>query len=735
MDALPLLDQAMSHRVAGRFHEAEVIYRRLLTADEKNADAWHRLGLIALAAGQRDAARSCLRRAVAIQPENTQFQEELCGCESLPNDSLEASNLNNEGVAHAKSGRWTEALTTFQRAIELRPAHAGAHNNLGNVLKRLGHFEEAIRAMAEAVRLDPTEADFLVNLGYLQHQFGRTETAITSFRQALRLQPGRLDALKSLGSSLFDIGCAAEAVELFRQCLAIASHDAETLNALGNALRQLERQEEAVACYREAIRQNPSLSAVPANLANLVSEEGRTEEAQQLYEQAHTLRPTPLLRILAATQLPVIVDSVEQLESSRARLRKNLQQLAEDGVRLDPTQELMPTHFYLAYHGRHDRELHTAFAQLGSGPRRLTIPLPAPHRGDKIRVGFLSKYLRTHTIGQLNHGLIAQLSRDQFEVTVLSIGPPDEGLGRRIQQSADRFIVLPPQLGAALQMVASLGLNVLHFPDIGMDAQSYTMAFSRLAPVQTAGWGHPVTTGLPTIDYFISSDSAESATAEDHYSEKLVRLPRLGVCYERPALPAHRKDRAAFGLPENAHIYLCPQTLFKFHPEFDELLGGILRADPAGLLVLIEGRYPHWTDLIRRRFSRTMPDVQERVRFVPKQSRDDFLNLLAVADVMLDPIHFCGGNTSYEALALGVPIVTWPSEFMRGRLTLALYRQMGLPNLVAKNANEYIGHAVRLGTDAHYREDMHRRLRETSGVLFDDVAVVRELEQFFLSVV
>src|SRR5262249_44422146 len=150
---------------------------------------------------------------------------------------------------------------------------------------------------------------------------------------------------------------------------------------------------------------------------------------------------------------------------------------------------------------------------------------------------------------------------NRFEVIVLHVGPPDEGLGRQIGRSADRALVVPSDLGAALRAVAALGLDVLYLPDIGMDTQTYTMAFSRLAPVQCVTWGHPVTTGLPAVDYFLSSNDLEMDGAEAHYTEELVRLARLGVVYDRPVPPSPRKDRAAFGLPENAHLYVCPQTL------------------------------------------------------------------------------------------------------------------------------------------------------------------------------
>jgi predicted O-linked N-acetylglucosamine transferase (SPINDLY family) len=280
--------------------------------------------------------------------------------------------------------------------------------------------------------------------------------------------------------------------------------------------------------------------------------------------------------------------------------------------------------------------------------------------------------------------------------------------------------------------VAGLGLDILYLPDIGMDALTYTLAFSRLAPVQCVGWGHPVTTGLPTVDYSLSARDLDAEGAEEHYTETLVRLPRLGVVYDRPEAPPGPR-REHFGLSADAHLYACPQTLFKFHPEFDPLLAEILRRDAAGLLVLIEGRCAHWNEMLLGRFRRVMPDMCDRVRMLGRLSRPDYLRLLASCDVMLDPIHFGGGNTSYEALALGLPVVTWPSPYLRGRLIYAMYRQMGFTDLVATDAAGYVARAVRLGTEPDHRQAVRRQIGEAAGVLYGDMAVVHELEQALLA--
>ena len=122
-----------------------------------------------------------------------------------------------------------------------------------------------------------------------------------------------------------------------------------------------------------------------------------------------------------------------------------------------------------------------------------------------------------------------------------------------------------------------------------------------------------------------------------------------------------------------------------------------------GDLVLIEGRVANWTKILRDRFARTMPDVLSQVQFIRPLPNDDFLQLVAMADVMLDTIHFGGGNTSYEALALGTPVVTQPSQLLRSRITCGLYHKMEFHDLVVTSRQQYVDCVVRCANDSKYR--------------------------------
>jgi predicted O-linked N-acetylglucosamine transferase (SPINDLY family) len=275
-----------------------------------------------------------------------------------------------------------------------------------------------------------------------------------------------------------------------------------------------------------------------------------------------------------------------------------------------------------------------------------------------------------------------------------------------------------------------------------MDALTYTLAFSRMAPVQCTTWGHPVTTGSPTMDYFVSSELLELPEADGHYTEKLIRLPTLGTYYYRPKITGPAKTRRDFGLDSKRPIYLCPQTLFKFHPEYDAVLAGILARDPDGELVLMEGRSANWTSLLKQRFARTMPNVANRIRWLPALPNQDFLQLLALANVVLDPIHFGGGNTSYEALAVGTPVVTLPGYYLRSRITRALYGKMGLlasPTganssaklpMIADSSEGYIAAAIAIATDDACGADPRNAIAANSDKLFEDASEVQDFWQF-----
>jgi predicted O-linked N-acetylglucosamine transferase (SPINDLY family) len=350
---------------------------------------------------------------------------------------------------------------------------------------------------------------------------------------------------------------------------------------------------------------------------------GCLEAARAALDRAHARRPDPMW-LLARTMLPPIAGSSDAMSRARQEFAEGLDTFLRDGLTLSTLGAPTLASFYLGYQGVNDRDL---LVKLASLYRQACPPLAwtAPHcagwsrpAGRRLRVGFVSTYFFDHTIGKLSQGLIERLDRRRFEVIVFLAGSRPDGAAAAIAAAADRSVRAPGELVALRSLVADARLDILFYPDIGMDSLTYFLAHARLAPVQAVTWGHPVTTGIPTIDWFVSSAGLEPDNAVEHYSETLVRLDRLPACYHRPSPRARPVSRERLGLPEDVALYVCPQSLFKLHPDFDEVLGAILRRDRRGRLILIEGLSARWGQTLRARLARTVPDACDRVQFLPR---------------------------------------------------------------------------------------------------------------------
>jgi uncharacterized protein (TIGR03032 family) len=542
-------------------------------------------------------------------------------------------------------------------------------------------------------------------------------------------------AAVSRALALQNAGRPADAAAILRRAAAARPRSGEIANHLGNALQDAGNQEAALQAYRHAAGVEPGFAPAFQNLGYLLVSQGHTEEGLAHLRRAQEITPNDVNRVLIASACPVIYSSQSDVRVWRERIVTGVAELAEEGLRIDTYDTLVPTNFFAAYQGEDDRVLHENLGRIFAGPDLSDVAEQARGTGSsggRLRIGLLSAYFRDHTIGRLNLGRVQHLDRERFEVIVLAATAAQDPMVAAFERAADRFVRVPREPAAARRLIAEQGLDLLLFTDVGMDALTYTLAFSRMAPVQCATWGHPVTTGSPAIDHFISSDLLEVPDADAHYTERLARLPSLGTYYHRLERPDTDGVRASLGVGAADHLYTCPQTLFKFHPDFDPLLAEILRRDERGVLVLIEGRVPAWTNLLRGRFARTMPDVIDRIRWVRALPRPAFLALLGGADVVLDPITFGGGNTSYEALAMGTPVVTLPGDLLRNRITAALYAKAGYTAPVVGSPEDYVEMALSLGTDADRRREVSERIAEACQVLYEDEAEVRDLEAFLL---
>ena len=364
--------------------------------------------------------------------------------------------------------------------------------------------------------------------------------------------------------------------------------------------------------------------------------------------------------------------------------------------------------FHLGYHGKDNLELmkntSDLFRKIIPNVNYISKNIDKQKKQKKTRIGFISEFLTQHTIGKLFGGLIKNIDRKKFDVIIFHTYKTKKGLIKdEIDNCSNKVINLSNRIKEQHEQVEKENLDIIFYPEIGMSSTTYFLAFARLAPVQIVSWGHPETTGINTIDYFLSSTLLEPNNAKRKYSERLICLSQFPLYYEPPQNLGPLKNRNDLKLPENVRLYGCPQALFKFHPDFDLILAEILFQDPESCIVLIggEGKEKYWSEILKKRWSKSFSILNKKVLFTNTLSLLEFISLCKCVNVLLDPLHFGGGNSFLEAMLVGTPSITMPGTHLKTNITAAAYKQMKiLSPPIVQSSKEYINLAVQLAQDS-----------------------------------
>ena len=645
------------------------------------------------------------------------------------------------------------AIGSLRRAVALNPGFVQAWNYLGILLGENGDDTGAAAAFEQTVRLDASHARAWNNLGNAQRTLGRLQDAANSFGRALALRADYPLAAANLATVQRDLGEVEQAEATARAALARTSTQPPyrpLLVVLAGLLRERGAFDDAAQLYLQAIQSAPEKSAGEwISLGRVLTERGEPERACDAYRHAQATDPLDLRATMGSLlTLPMIYADAGALVTARAAFRQGLDALTREFDvlvgGLSETQVLDGlrwNNFFLAYQGQNDRALQHDYATFAAravdarAPQWRAPMAPRRRSGARIRVGFASAFFHVGTVGRYFCSWVTELDRAHFEVFIYHLFPGIDEVAAAIQNRADQFRTfggsrVRPSVVAPV--IRADELDVLIYPELGMDVTSFALATLRLAPRQYAAWGHPVTTGHPTIDGFFTCETMEPKDCEAHYTEKLIKLPGIGTRYLRPTIPVDA-DRQQLGLPDDAIVLLCPQSLFKIHPDNDELFARVMAGSPGALLVLFAGRHPAITDQYMRRLSRTFEryglPIRERVRVLPPLPHEQFLRINLVCDAMVDTLHWSGGNTSLDALACGLPIVTLPGAYMRGRQSAGMLSLLGMPELIARDVDDYVRIATRLAAEPAWRASLRERIRKAHAALFDDPAPVRALAE------
>ncbi|MBI2769150.1 MAG: tetratricopeptide repeat protein [Burkholderiales bacterium] len=781
----------------GRLEEAREHIARAVGINPRNAAAHGNLGTALLRSGLLAQARASLQTALQLDPKNAgaastlgtvlmreaqpaqaaaQFRKALAlGADPGIRNELAAALLDSGDAAGA--ARECRAL------LKQQPGHAAAHNNLALALERSGQPEAALQEYARALALDAGLDSARVNRATLLASLGRTGEAKGEYDEAIRLKPQSAVAHANLGALLRNGGDPAGALPHLRQALAIDPRLLEAGLALAQATLEVGDLPAAASQGRTLLKEFPRSAEVHAVQASIEMASGRIEETEACARRALALDPglAQAHQLLALSrmavgdakgaaashaeamrlgpldaaarwgwtmaQLPVMFESAEQIPAARNAFADALAGLENwfgsqgAGRGFAAVGSTQP--FYLAYQPGNHRELLDRYGKLcahlmASHSSAAGALPPEDTRGRRIRVGIVSAHVQDHSVwNAIARGWLEHLDRGRFELLVFGLGAVRDGQSQLAHKMAHRMESGLASTGEWVKRIRAAAPDVLIYTEIGMDPVTTKLASMRLAGLQLATWGHPLTSGLPTIDGYLSAAALEPTGAQAHYTEELVQLPGLGVCYQPLQVQPLPVDRAGLGLPEDAPLLVCAGLPFKYLPQHDDVWVDIARRLPQARLVFFKaaGALMHGAleQRLRARFNEQGLDFDQHARFIRVLSRPEFFGLMRQAHVFLDTIGFSGFNTAMQAVECELPVVAYEGDALRGRFASGILRELGLEEWVATTTGEYVDRVVTLAKDEGERAAASAHMRRHRERLFGTTAPVRALEDFLES--
>jgi protein O-GlcNAc transferase len=738
----------------GRFGDAIVSYRRVLELSPGHVMAQHNLGAAFLQQNQWDLAVAHLRQAIQLQPDfadayNTlgvalsnqgnPAEAESCYRQALKINPHYADAHNNLGILLRRQGRLAEAAASYREALRLRPNFAPAHNNLGDVLREQGFLEEAAARLQQALRLQPEYAEAHNNLGMVLREQGKLEDAVASFHEALRIKPSYAGAYTNLGIVFQVQGKLDEAMKCHREALRLEPSLAEAYANLGNVLLWQKRFSEALANYQQALDLQPQDPKAYYNLAIALREQGRVEEAEAYFRQAVRLKPD---YVQAHSQLGAVLQEQGRLDEALASF--------QDAIRLQPTDRdarsmylfclnFLPQadpEFVFAEHCRWEAEKGSGIISataidtnhcLATEARRKRLPTPFR----SLRVGYVSPNLCRHVLARFLEPILTHHDPQQVQaICYAEVAAADDVTARLRSLSHGWRRTYGLTDAQVIDLVRGDAIDIL------VDLAGHTGG-SRLgvfackpAPLQASYLGYPNTTGLSTIDYWLTDAVADPPGEPSRHTEELVRLPGGFCCYQ-PAeeapevnlLPALRAGHVTFG---SLH------KLAKLNAAVLDLWCGILRAIPSSRLLVFRHTLGERTkdNLARQFLDQGIPRDRLELRHAAAPGHNPHLRLYAEIDISLDPFPWSGHATACEALWMGVPVITLYGATHAGRMVASVLTRLGLTELITHSPREYLERAVQVVGDLDRLADLRARLRDMmkNSPLCDGERFTRNLE-------
>ena len=582
-------------------------------------------------------------------------------------------NLYNLGLALQESGDLPAAQLLYLRVILLRPDFGLAFNNLGNIFLQQGLATEAVAALQSAVRLLPDWPDCRYGLAMACRAAKRFVEAYATLHDLCAMPGCKFEHLLAAGNTALDIAEPVQAEKHFRQALTLAPRSVSLMNNLGVALLRQDRFYEACDQFVATLQVEPNYAEAYFGLACGQERLMNPLEADKNHLKALALNA--------------------QLTFIHSNRLMNL--LYRD--------DLSAASVFAA---------HRAWGETLPEPTQATTR-PKPLGTRPIRIGFVSADLQFHSISMVLPALLDHIDRKHFNLAAYAGVMRPDAMTQYYQRSFDRWVnTIDLSADALAQQIRQDGIDVL-IDLSGHTARNRLDVFAlKPAPVQLSWLGYPGSTGLKTMDYRITDSVADVVgQAEALHTERLIRLDPCFLCLVLPSdLPAVKmRERDQKGITFGSF-----NNILKLSPEVIALWSTILLKLPGSRLVLKDKGFadPRFAQHVRMLFelhgvAPERLELRERVA-----NHLQHWSMYDEIDIALDPFPYNGTITTFEALIMGVPVVSLLGDRHSSRVGASMLTAIGAPELIAPNAMAYLDQAVALARDLPRLENYRRSLRE-----------------------
>ena len=630
------------------------------------------------------------------------------------------------GALELEAGHPAGAVERLERAAQLAPT--GDHFcNLGLAYGKLRRFGEASEALARAVQLDATRVEFIFNLGLVLLDAGDLKKARICLQRARDLEPESSAIRRNFAKVLARSGQIDEAVQEFQHALSRAPEAVEIRQELLLVLEQHERFAEAEATARQLLADSPRVGAAHAALGRALSKQAKYSEAIQCFRQALALDPT--LQSVP-TQLAFALGKSGQTEA--------LLECLEQSVVAFP--ELSHNHGGLLYTA--------AFSPAYGADELLTLargwnehhakPLrekrrPHPHDRSldrRLRVGYVSPDFRNHVLRFIALPVLREHDRSRFEIVCYSNATKPDSWTQKFKQEVGEWHDVNLLSDAALaEKLRGDRIDVLVDLTMHMGGGRLRTFAEQPSPVQISWCAYPGTTGLGRTHYRITDPHLDPPGEALPYSETSLWLPHTFWCYDPLTREPEVNELPSLGLE---HVtFGCLNNFTKVHRGVLELWAKVLCRVPRSRLLLLAPL--GWARSFSLDVLAAAGVASDRVEFIETQGQQAYLASYHRIDIALDTFPYNGHTTSLDAFWMGVPVVTLVGNTLVGRAGLCQANNLGLPELVAHDQDEFVDITLGLASDlvrlSALRSGLRQRMLDSP--LMDAARFTRDLESLY----